>query len=83
MAEETAKTEYRIFRKLSHTELEQYAAGTTAGEVYVLEPNTYTGNVKRAVFDDLGEGEYVKIAARSLDPFVARTKAVVTFTAGE
>jgi hypothetical protein len=45
----------------------------------VLEPKTYTGNVKRAVYDELGEGEYIKVAARSLDPFVARKKEVVTF----
>jgi hypothetical protein len=86
MADQTEppKTAYRVLKRVTEEELaalwEARAGGeTTDLELFVLEPNEYTGNVKRAVYDELGEGEYIKIAARSLDPFVARKKEVVTF----
>lgn len=80
-----AKTEYRVLRKLAPDVLALGSAAadelqlTEGAEIYVLLPETFTGNVKRAVFDKHGEGEYVKVAARSLDPFHARKKEVVTF----
>lgn len=76
-----AKTEYRVLRRLTEEELTgPLAAGPLAdAEVYVLTPKTYTGNVKRAVYEELGEGDYIKVAARSLDPFPVRTKSVVSF----
>ena len=75
-AKATGKTEYRVLRRLTEEELADVAPDA---EVYVLTPKTYTGNVKRAVYEELGEGDYIKVAARSLDLFPIRTKSVVSF----
>lgn len=85
MAEDTAtdatapKTEYRVLRKLAGDALEEAKVDGDEAAVYELLPETFTGNVKRAVYEKHGEGDYVKIAARSFDEFPARKKEVVTF----
>lgn len=83
MAEDTttaaAKSEYRVLRKLTGTDLEEAKVDGDEVAIYELLPDTFTGNVKRAVYEKHGEGDYVKIAARSFDSFPARKKEVVTF----
>lgn len=72
----TGVTEYRAFKKVEN--LDELTADD---EVYVLLPGTFTGSkVKRAVHDAHGDGDYLKVAARSVDAFPARTKEVVSFS---
>lgn len=75
----TAKTEYRVLRKLTGDALEEAKVDGDEDAIYELLPDTFTGNVKRAVYEKHGEGDYVKIAGRSFDAFPARKKEVVTF----
>lgn len=70
----TGGTVYRAFKKVEN--LDELSADD---EVYVLLPEDYTGNVKRVVHAAHGDGDYAKVAARSLELFPARKKEVVSF----